>query len=155
MKNNILKIFCVFIFTVFSLHIFALNLSVFELNYENLDKTYGFFLAIWSSMNHFDISWIILGIFIYDFYYHQYFIEGNWKINKLIVIILSAIFSILILLKTSYDLYKDFRIIYISFAQFYKSLMVGIGYYFFIYAILKKILFISNKQKEMSLNEKD
>jgi len=150
MKNNILKIFYIFLFTCVSLHIFVLNLIVFDSSFSGIDNAfYVFHLNLWMSMEAFDISWIVLGIFLFDFYYHTFFIEGSWKINRIIVVIISIIFSIIILLIKSLYTYHNLRMIFDSFVQLYKCLMVGMGYFLIIYAVLKKIFFIKTDLGEI------
>ena len=142
MKNNILKLFCIFLFTGFSLHIFILDLRIINLNFSGVDNAiYTFYLILWKSMESFDIIWIILGIFLFDFFYHTYFTLGVWKINRLIIIFVSIIISSFILIFNSLYIYHDLRMLFSSFVQVYKCLMVGIGYYFIIYAILKRLFF--------------
>lgn len=145
MKNNILKMFGIFLFVGFSLHIFILNLDIVNLDFAGVDNAvYAFYLGLWRSMESFDVIWIILAIFLFDFFYNTYFISGIWKINRLIVICMSVIISIFILIFTSLYMYRDLRILFDSFVQVYKCLMVGFGYYFIIYAILKRLFFSKN-----------
>ena len=150
MKNNLSKIFCIFIFTCISLHIFVLNLNVLNINYSGDNNLfYNFYFNLWLSIKNFDISWIILGIFIYDFYYHSYFVDGVWKVNKILIISVSIILSIITLVLISIYYYHDLQILYYSYIQIYKCSLVGIGYYFIIFSILKRIFFIkevTNKQ---------
>ena len=142
-KNNILKIVCVFLFTCFSLHIVMLNLDIVDSDFLGVDNViYLFYLSLWLSMNQVDIIWFILGVFIFDFYYSIYFVEGCWKINRIIVIAISIVMSVAILGGISLYNYHNLQMLYISAIQVYKCLMTGIGYYFIIYALLKEVFFV-------------
>lgn len=142
-KYRFSRLFYLFLLTGFTLHIFILDLKIPDASYVGVENWfYQFYLTLWLAMEEFDVIWIISAIFIYYFYEQVYFIgdPNSWK--KKILVMISIFLSIIILIGTSFYYYGNLKMIFCSFIQVYKCFMVGIGYYFMIYAILKKIFLI-------------
>ena len=147
------KIFYVFLLAGFSLHIFVLDLKIQDSNFVDASNgIYNFYLTLWASMEEFDIIWIIFGILIYYFYYQTYFLEDGINKRKIFLIIISILLSIFLLVVMSICNYNSLDMLFSSATQVYKCLMVGVGYYFIIYAFLKR-LFYREKKIECDIYE--
>ena len=140
-KNNFYKIFIIFLMTCLSMHTFIMNLKISEVNLKEVTHSiYRFYLLLWVSMNEFDIIWIILFVFIYYFFYNNYFIDNNFKKIKVMSGVFAIILSISIIVGESYNNYHNLSMIFSSFVQIYKCITVGIGYYLIIYIIIRNVL---------------
>ena len=146
-KNyKILKMFYIFLMTGFTMHIFLLNLSIPDMSlYVDYSNIYKFFMSIFLSTNTFDISWVTFFIFIFYFYYHTYFNNSRFDRKKIISVVVAVLMSIVTILGKSFSLYGNFDLIIKNFSQFYKCLLIGIGYYFMYYSFLMKIFNCSLK----------
>lgn len=149
-ENNFYKLFIIFLLTCFSMHPFILDLKIANINYKEINHLlYRFYLSLWVSMPRFDVIWVILFIFIYYFFYKNYFIDNSWNKIKLTSCIISIIISILLIAIESLYCYNNLSIIYTSFIQIFKCIMVGIGYYLIIYIITRNILLkIKSRRKK-------
>ncbi len=134
------KILGVFLLMVFSMHIFVMDLEIMRPNFFAIEnEMYRFNLTFWESMEDFHSTWVILGIFIFYFYYHVYFIKDHLGEKKKIISLVAIVISIMILVGKSYYYYGNLDMIFSSNVQIFKCFLVGFGYYFMIYAILKWI----------------
>ena len=149
-ENNFYKLFIIFLLTCFSMHPFILDLKIANINYKEINHLlYRFYLSLWVSMPRFDVIWVILFIFIYYIFYKNYFIDNSWNKIKLTSCIISIIISILLIAIESLYCYNNLSIIYTSFIQIFKCIMVGIGYYLIIYIITRNILLkIKSRRKK-------
>ena len=147
-KKSYYKIFLLFLMTCFCLHIFLLDLKIPNMLYSDIDNPiYRFYLLLWVSMNQFDIIWVILFVFIFYYLYHHYFIDNKWNRINVLSFIVSFVVSLFIIFGISIYYYKNLSMITHSFVQFYKCMMVGIGYYFLIYPILRNVFFKISSMK--------
>lgn len=132
------KVVYIFLLTMVSLHIFVLNLEIQTPSFFAIEnEVYKFNLTFWSALDGLHSTWIVLGIFIFYFYYHTYFIEKKFKRREVFLSILAMIISVVILVLKSFDYYNNLDMIFSSSVQLFKCFLVGMGYYFMIYAILK------------------
>lgn len=131
--NKVLYLICI---CALSMSVFIFDYSqpniAFYSNYSFINK---FIMEIFDSIKSFDIAYITIFIFMFYFFYKVYF-NGD-KINKKYVII-SMIISLIIVIFSSYSLTNKLDLLYISFAQVFKTIIFFFGYYFIIYAFIKQ-----------------
>lgn len=133
-KDSIYRIFIIFVFTLVSLHIFIIDLKIpnFSSNVVS-NPFYEFFLEFSRSIAKFDIISIIFGIFIFDYYYNNYFLYRYKTKYKIIAGVIASIISLLIISYISLNNYHDLRIFYYSAAQIYKCIVVFLGFFLLFY----------------------
>ncbi len=139
-KNSIYRIFIVLIFTFISLHIFVLDLKISNISLqENINPFYRFFFEFNDSIMKFDVIWVIFGIFIFDYYYNNYFLYSYKTKYKLLAFAIASILSLFIIMGISLNSYNDLRILYSSPAQIYKSIIFFFGYFIFFYITIIRL----------------
>lgn len=117
--------------------VFCVNLKVIDpTTLEGNTRIIKFLEKCVSSLNGNNIIYIPTFLFFYYFYSKHYF-DGN-KLNKTAVI-LAIFFALAMLFGYSYHTYNSWELIFSSKFQFFKCLIVGIGYYTIFYLLIKKL----------------
>ena len=111
-----------------SLHVVMIDIErVILSDVSNSNWLYRFFLEFYQSLNPLNWKIIFLSFFMFYFYYHVYF-DGK-KISKLNVL-LSIVFTICTIIGRCYStLSSSLGILFFSFVQIYKLLILFVAYY--------------------------
>ena len=146
------KIIYTVIFTALAMFVFMLNISIQDMNYySELSSIQQFFIALNLSFNDFDIIYVALGLFIFNYFYKIYFNDVKFNKKSIINMIISFLLSVFILISKSYKINNTLETLHSTPAQVVKSLLLLIGYFLIIYAVLKHI---SNLKLVKNLEEK-
>ena len=146
------KIIYTVIFTALAMLVFMLNISIQDMNYySELSSIQQFFIALNLSFNDFDIIYVALGLFIFNYFYKIYFNDVKFNKKSIINMIISFLLSVFILISKSYKINNTLETLHSTPAQVVKSLLLLIGYFLIIYAVLKHI---SNLKLVKNLEEK-
>ena len=149
------KIIYTLLITFLSSLLFIININIPDLSYySNRTEIYKFFTGIWLSLKEFDIIYVVLSIFIFYYFYKIYFNGNKFNKKSIINMIVSICITILLLICKSYKIDNTLNTLINSPLQIFKTIILGIGYYFIFYAIIKHILSIKIDKKTKKKTKK-
>lgn len=138
--EKINKVLYTIIFGTFTLLIFIMHITQQNISfYEEYTNTYKFFKEMSLSIKQFDVMYLSLGIFIYYAYYNIYFDGQKLGKKSFINSIIAILITFITIIGKSYNMDNTLGIIFNTPAQTVKCILLGIGYYFMYYAIIKKV----------------
>lgn len=141
MMNKFNKYLYIFIFSVMTTLIFLIEFKPYiPIEWTTIDSSITFFEELSHSLRDYDISHLLLFVFIYFFYSSVYFNDRKKKSNNKTCIIVSMIFSIFTIVCKSYLVDNTLNNIYLSSVQVVKTIIYFLGFYFAYYAIILKIV---------------
>lgn len=137
------KIVYTLIATLFSSLVFILKFEKINgLFLRNNSGLYKFFTEIYDSLRPFEISSVILLIFIFYFYFNSFFNKRNSKKQKLFSIFIALVFTVITLIGKSLAIDNTLQTLYTTEAQIVKSILLGIGYFFIYFSVSLNFLSI-------------
>ncbi|MEE3342767.1 MAG: hypothetical protein VZS44_01605 [Bacilli bacterium] len=133
------KIYCL-LMTAFSVHTFVLNPLIPDtIIFKSNNPIQNYMYDLFYSVNSFDIIWITAGIFLYYFFYNNYFFENKINKEKIFIIIISAIIPLVFLIHKSYKIYNSMIMITYTPIQVFKTIMHIFGYGIILCTIFYKL----------------
>ena len=115
MMNKFNKYLYIFIFSVMTTLIFLIEFKPYiPIEWTTIDSSITFFEELSHSLRDYDISHLLLFVFIYFFYSSVYFNDRKKKSNNKTYIIVSIIFSIFTIVCKSYLVDNTLNNIYLS-----------------------------------------
>jgi len=142
------KILVTVLLAFLSLHIFVLDIEMVTLNNSNTTMLYDFFQGLFLSMKPIRMQLIVIFILFYSFFYKSFFDtykNDTYKKDKF-SLRLSCILSLGTIGGSIYGtMSSSLEILFCSFLQIYKFIILFLGYFIIYYAILKRICSIDFK----------
>lgn len=133
--NKIGKVLIILLFTILTLMTLNINISPWVLPNSN-----GIIYEMFWTIKDFDIIISLMGIFVFVFYYNIYFDGTKLNRKSIFNMVLSSIFSIVIVIGKILQVDNISENFFTSFHHFFKCMIMFFGLYFIFYAFIKKIL---------------
>lgn len=132
-----------FIFSMISVLVFLIDYKMCDSIHLSNDSLFvNFFVEIYQSIKNFDIIYVALWVFIFNFYYDIYFDSKKYGKINFLWIGMSIFFSIFTVIGNSYLIDNTLHTLYSSVAQIFKTVIFLLGYNLIYYAIIKKFFII-------------
>ena len=134
-NKRLSKVVLVLLLTFLSMHIFILNLYEIEV-FDNVGNNfvYLFFYQYRLSLDNININTLFLLFVVYYFYYHVYDYHDCHKKRTIIFSIILT--GITMMGKCYLTATSSIRVIFLSWVQFYKFVILSVGFFITYYHII-------------------
>lgn len=142
-KFNVGMIILNGIMSIFASMVFLINFEISKgIFFKNDNVIYKFLVEFHNSINNFNVSYFLLFIFIFYFFWNMYFVKKTDKSKKIFSIWLSVILVFITIIGRSLAIDNSLNTIFYNNVQIFKAILLFIGYFLLYLACILGLLSI-------------